>query len=182
WVKTGLLFVGWGMASWYTALFSHIFSNSYLGFVLLVQLVFLQSGPRYGIAILGLVVAGDLYQLFTHPYTNIAADAFSVVVQALVGVVSWIFVSAANTMRDDARQSAQEAIAATERAEYLTREATDSRDEARRLTAEITQLNRLIITSQDNERRRMARDVHDGPLQAMGVELLAMDRARRYLD
>jgi len=50
------------------------------------------------------------------------------------------------------------------------------------MASEITHLNRLMVVSQDNERRRIARDIHDGPLQSMGVELLAVDRIRRHLN
>ncbi len=42
-------------------------------------------------------------------------------------------------------------------------------------------LNQLL-EAQEAERRRLWVDIHDGPLQLMGVALLTLDRARRRLD
>jgi PAS domain S-box-containing protein len=38
------------------------------------------------------------------------------------------------------------------------------------------------IAAQEAERRRLSMDVHDGPLQSLGVSLMALDRAIRRLD
>jgi two-component system, NarL family, sensor histidine kinase UhpB len=36
-----------------------------------------------------------------------------------------------------------------------------------------------LISSQESERRRIQMDIHDGPLQSLGVSLMALDRAMR---
>ena len=36
-----------------------------------------------------------------------------------------------------------------------------------------------LMTAQEAERRRLSMDIHDGPLQSLGVSLLALDRAIR---
>ena len=38
-----------------------------------------------------------------------------------------------------------------------------------------------LITAQEQERKRISSDIHDGPLQELGAELLAIDRAQRML-
>ena len=38
------------------------------------------------------------------------------------------------------------------------------------------------VAAQESERRRLSMDVHDGPLQSLGVSLIALDRAMRRLD
>jgi signal transduction histidine kinase len=44
------------------------------------------------------------------------------------------------------------------------------------------QLMEQLVTSQEVERRRIQMDIHDGPLQSLGVSLMALDRAVRRLD
>jgi two-component system, NarL family, sensor histidine kinase UhpB len=39
-----------------------------------------------------------------------------------------------------------------------------------------------LLSAQEDERRRLSMDIHDGPLQSLGVSLLALDRAMRRLD
>ena len=39
-----------------------------------------------------------------------------------------------------------------------------------------------LLTSQDAERRRVAVDIHDGPLQSIAVNMLAVDRARKLVE
>ncbi len=41
------------------------------------------------------------------------------------------------------------------------------------------QLLDQALTAQEAERRRLARDLHDGPLQSLGVALMALDRSMR---
>lgn len=44
-----------------------------------------------------------------------------------------------------------------------------------------TQLFRRLLYAHEAERRRLSMDIHDGPLQSLGVSLMALDRAvRRY--
>jgi signal transduction histidine kinase len=188
WVKGVGLFAAWMMTTWYVALFSPMFSNAYLAYVMVVQIIFLTMGPRCGVIMLALSIVSDFYHLFLgHPIT-LAANFYAIAIEATVGVLSWVFVWAATSMKDDAQRSADEAGSAKERAEQLAADATSaqqeadlSRQEAEVLASEIGHLNRLILVSQDNERRRIARDIHDGPLQSMGVELLTVDRIRRHL-
>ena len=42
-------------------------------------------------------------------------------------------------------------------------------------------LLRQLMTGQEAERRRVAVDIHDGPLQSIGVNILAVDRIRKLL-
>jgi signal transduction histidine kinase len=168
WAKVLTLVVGCGLTAWYTFLFLDAFPNSYLSAVILVQLIFLLLGPRYGMAILGLVATANLLYVLLNPSANILAGIFSITVQSTVGLLSWVFVSAVNDMRRSAEKSAAEARAAM--------------SEAQKLAAEVTKLNHMLLNSQDRERQRLARDIHDGPLQSMGVELLALDRAKRRLE
>jgi signal transduction histidine kinase len=168
WAKVLTLLIACGLTGWYTLSFLNDFSNAYLSAVILVQLIFLLLGARYGVIVLGLVTISDLIYLILNPGTNILASIFALTVQATVGLLSWVFVSAANDMRRQAESSAAVAHAAM--------------GEAQRLAAEVTKLNHILLSSQDRERQRLARDIHDGPLQSMGVELLALDRARRRLE
>jgi signal transduction histidine kinase len=43
-------------------------------------------------------------------------------------------------------------------------------------------LLRQVMTGQEAERRRVAVDIHDGPLQSIGVNILAVDRIRKLMD
>lgn len=47
---------------------------------------------------------------------------------------------------------------------------------------ERTYLLHQLMTGQEAERRRVAVDIHDGPLQSIGVNMLAVDRIRKLLD
>ncbi|HST04243.1 MAG TPA: GAF domain-containing protein [Chloroflexia bacterium] len=47
---------------------------------------------------------------------------------------------------------------------------------------ERTRLLHQLLTSQDAERRRVAVDIHDGPLQTIAVNILAVDRVRRLVE
>jgi PAS domain S-box-containing protein len=44
------------------------------------------------------------------------------------------------------------------------------------------ELLRQLTTAQDAERRRLAMDLHDGPLQSLAVTLMALDRAKMRAD
>lgn len=44
------------------------------------------------------------------------------------------------------------------------------------------QLLGQLLTAQEQERKRIARDIHDGPLQDLGVLLLTIERCKRQLD
>ena len=44
------------------------------------------------------------------------------------------------------------------------------------------QLLAQLLTAQEQERKRIARDIHDGPLQDLGVLLLTIERCKRQLD
>ncbi len=39
-----------------------------------------------------------------------------------------------------------------------------------------------LLNAQEDERRRLSMDIHDGPLQSLGVSLLALDRSMRRFD
>ena len=157
----------WGLAIAFNALFSSEFRNSYLAFIVAVQVVFALLGPRYGIVMLALSMAGVVADSVATGGTDIAERSFMLSVLVTVGVISWVFVYVGKV--------------AGERAVRMAAEAIKSKEEAERLAREVTRLNRVILTSQDNERRRLARDIHDGPLQALGVELLAIDRVKRRI-
>jgi signal transduction histidine kinase len=47
---------------------------------------------------------------------------------------------------------------------------------------ERSRLLHQLLTSQDAERRRVAVDIHDGPLQSIAVNMLAVDRARKLVE
>lgn len=47
--------------------------------------------------------------------------------------------------------------------------------------AERTTLLHQLLTGQEAERRRIGVDIHDGPLQSIGVHLLTLDRARKHM-
>lgn len=47
---------------------------------------------------------------------------------------------------------------------------------------ERSRLLHQLLTSQDAERRRIAVDIHDGPLQSIAVNILAVDRARKLVE
>lgn len=44
------------------------------------------------------------------------------------------------------------------------------------------QLLHQLLTAQEAERKRLSMDIHDGPLQSLGVTALALDRAMRKMD
>jgi signal transduction histidine kinase len=44
------------------------------------------------------------------------------------------------------------------------------------------QLLAQLLSAQEQERKRIARDIHDGPLQDLGVLLLTIERCKRQLD
>lgn len=46
---------------------------------------------------------------------------------------------------------------------------------------ERTQLLHQLLSGQEAERRRVAVDIHDGPLQSIGVNILSLDRIRKLL-
>lgn len=48
--------------------------------------------------------------------------------------------------------------------------------------AERAFLLRRLLAGQEVERRRVAVDIHDGPMQSIGVNILAIDRARKLLE
>jgi signal transduction histidine kinase len=168
WAKWVVLLVSCGMTAWFTFAFQEMFDNSYLAGIPAAQLIFLLLGPRCGMAMLGFALLGNLYYLLSNPGAVPTSNVFAFTVQATVGVLSWIFVAGLMSTK--------------ERAEQLAEEATSAKEEAQRLAEEVTQLNRFILISQDNERRRVARDIHDGSLQSMGVAMLAAERVRRRLD
>ena len=167
WVQALSMLGIWGLAVVFTALFSQELGNSYLSFIVAVQLVFALLGPRYGLAMMALSILTLVVETYMGGGREIERKAFMLAVLVAVGVLTWVFVYAGKV--------------AGERALRLAHEATNAKDEAERLAHEVTRLNRMLLTSQDNERRRLARDIHDGPLQSLGVELLAIDRVRRRI-
>jgi signal transduction histidine kinase len=175
WTKWVALIFGWAAATVFTAIFSQSFSNAYLSFEVLILSIFLVQGLRYGLVIMGLTVVTDMYHIFAHGPEDFESNLFALTVLATVGLLSWTFISNANKAKDEAQRSASEA-------KRLASEATAAKHEAERLAEQVTKLNRMILTTQDNERRRLARDIHDGPLQSIGVQLLAVERTRRRLD
>jgi len=44
------------------------------------------------------------------------------------------------------------------------------------------QLMTQLLSAQEQERKRIARDIHDGPLQELGVLLLSLERCKRQLE
>ncbi len=144
----------WALATTFTAIFSGDFSNAYLSYVVAVQLMFAFEGLSMGLAMFGLTILADLYHIVWHREVSLQANLFALSIQVLTGLLTWLFVSRAH----------------------------DAQQKAEALTRDITHLNRLLLNAQDSERRRLARDIHDGPLQSLGVQLLATDRLRRYLE
>ena len=167
WSQTLTMLGMWGLAIAFTALFSRDFGNAFLVYIVAVQLVFALLGPRFGMAMLALSIAALVADTYFAGGYDLQSRVFMLAVLATIGVVTWIFVYTAKS--------------AKERAVQMAAEATKAKDEAQRLAREVTRLNRMILTSQDNERRRLARDIHDGPLQSLGVQLLALDRVRRRI-
>lgn len=56
-------------------------------------------------------------------------------------------------------------------------------EHASRTDAEVNrQLLQQLIQAQETERRRLAMDLHDGPLQSLGVSLLTLERIGKLLD
>jgi signal transduction histidine kinase len=47
---------------------------------------------------------------------------------------------------------------------------------------ELTKLHHNVIVSLDDERRQLAQAVHDGPLQSLAAQLLALERAKRRIE
>jgi signal transduction histidine kinase len=144
----------WALATAFTVIFSGDFSNAYLSYVVAVQLMFAFEGLGMGLAMFGLTILADLYHLVWHRDVSLQANLFALSIQVLTGLLTWLFVSRAHS--------------AQQKAEALTRD--------------ITRLNQLLLNAQDGERRRLARDIHDGPLQSLGVQLLAVERIKRYLE
>jgi signal transduction histidine kinase len=168
WLIVLSIIMGWVLTVAFTAIFSDSFSNAYLSSLLLIQVVFLVYGLRFGTFAIALVVLADGYRFLAHQEVGFAANFFALTVEATVGIIAWMFVHAANAKRDEAEQAAAVAKA--------------SDTEAQKLAGEVSVLNRLLLTSQDREMGRLARDIHDGPLQSLGVELLAIARVRRALE
>ena len=44
------------------------------------------------------------------------------------------------------------------------------------------QLMTQLLSAQEQERKRIARDIHDGPLQELGVLLLTLERCKRQFE
>ena len=55
-------------------------------------------------------------------------------------------------------------------------------DELRRREAERTSLLRQVLTAQEVERKRVSLDLHDGPLQSLGVGLIHADTLRKRVE
>src|SRR5206468_6594373 len=67
WAKVAVLLTGTVLTGWYTLFLLDVVPNAYLRFVILVQLIFLLLGPRYGMAMLGIVMAADLLYVAVTP-------------------------------------------------------------------------------------------------------------------
>lgn len=154
WARMIIVLLTWVLALAFTAIFTEQFDNAYLSLVVAVQIIFALQGPRYGLAMIGLSLVAILAEIIGSRSAALSPMLFALSVIMTVGLLTWFFVS--NALRAGA--------------------------EATRLASEVTNLNRLLLTSQEQERRRLARDIHDGPLQSMGVELLAMDRVKRRME
>ncbi|HKP52901.1 MAG TPA: sensor histidine kinase [Chloroflexia bacterium] len=157
----------WGLAIGFNALFSSELGNAFLVFIVAVQLVFALLGPRFGMGMLALSIAALVADTYFSDRYDLQSRVFTLAVLVTVGILTWVFVYTGKSAR--------------ERAVQMAAEATKAKNEAELLAREVTRLNRMLLTSQDNERRRLARDIHDGPLQSLGVQLLAVDRVRRRI-
>jgi signal transduction histidine kinase len=166
--KLASVLASWIVVTVFTAIFSDEFSNAYLSTLLFVVLVFLVYGPRFGAIAFALVVLSDSYHLLSDHTVNLAANLYALAIEATVSLLCWLFLSVADAKSTEALQAAATA--------------NRSNGEAQRLAEELSNLNRILLDSQDQERRRLARDIHDGPLQSMGVELLAVGRIKRVLE
>jgi signal transduction histidine kinase len=51
----------------------------------------------------------------------------------------------------------------------------------RERTHEVTEMLALLLSAQEDERRRLSMDIHDGPLQSLAVSTMALDTARKKL-
>jgi two-component system sensor histidine kinase DegS len=71
------------------------------------------------------------------------------------------------------------------RVQTITRDITERKAYQRRLEEHAdsqTQLLHQLMTAQEAERRRLSMDIHDGPLQSLGVAIMELDRAVRRQD
>ncbi len=54
-------------------------------------------------------------------------------------------------------------------------------EKVRERTHELTEMLDLLLSAQEDERRRLSMDIHDGPLQSLAVSSMALDTARKKL-
>jgi signal transduction histidine kinase len=55
-------------------------------------------------------------------------------------------------------------------------------EKVRERTHELTKTLDLLLTAQEDERRRLSMDIHDGPLQSLAVSTMALNRAIKRLE
>jgi signal transduction histidine kinase len=168
WIKVTSILVSCATAAVFTAIFSQDFSNAYIASLLLILIVVLIYGSRDTLFSVALIVIADGYHFIAHPQAGFVAAFFALLIEITVAIAAWVFVYAANIKRDEAREIAADA----QRSDAQTQ----------RLANEVTSLNRTLLGTQNQERKRLARDIHDGPLQSMGVEMLAISRMKRALE
>ncbi|HEX9987445.1 MAG TPA: PAS domain S-box protein [Chloroflexia bacterium] len=71
------------------------------------------------------------------------------------------------------------------RIQAIVRDVTERKEHERQLeehAAEQTRMLNQIMNAQEAERRRVSMDIHDGPLQSLGIALMALDRAIRRME
>jgi PAS domain S-box-containing protein len=71
------------------------------------------------------------------------------------------------------------------RIQAIVRDVTERKEHERHLeehAAEQTRMLNQIMNAQEAERRRVSMDIHDGPLQSLGIALMALDRAIRRME